>query len=96
SIKMVLDGGNGLQGVLKVASTYGSTNAGNRAHFIAGACYLHSKDFNNAVKHLKDFSTKATQVQSAAFSMLGDAYAELKKNDDAFDYYKKAINVNTK
>ncbi len=28
--------------------------------------------------------------------MLGDAYAELKKNDDALDYYKKAAAVNTK
>lgn len=97
SINMVLNGGNGLSaGVLKVASTYGGTAAGNRAHFIAGACYLNNKDFNNAIKHLKDFSTKATQVQAAAYSLLGDAYSELKKNDDAMDYYKKAIGVNAK
>ena len=97
SIHLVLNGGNGISaGVLKVISNYGGTEAGNRAHFIAGACYLHSGDFNNAVKHLKDFSTSATQVQTAAYSMLGDAYAELKKNDDAFDYYKKAATVNTK
>lgn len=97
SVRLVLNGGNGISaGVLKVISNYGGTEAGNRAHFIAGACYLHSGDFNNAVKHLKDFSTSATQVQTAAYSMLGDAYAELKKNDDAFDYYKKAAAVNTK
>ena len=97
SVNLVLNGGNGIAaGVLKVVNNYGSTAAGNRAHFIAGACYLHSKDFNNAVKHLKDFSTPATQIQSAAYGMLGDAYAELKKNDEAFDYYKKAAAVNTK
>ena len=28
--------------------------------------------------------------------MIGDAYAELKKNDDALTYYKKAADVNTK
>jgi TolA-binding protein len=97
SINLVLNGGNGIaSGVLKVANTYGGTAAGNRAHFIAGACYLNSKDYNNAIKHLKDFSTKATQVQAAAYSLLGDAYSELKKNDDAMEYYKKAIGVNAK
>ncbi len=97
SINLVLNGGNGISGgVLKVISNYGGTSAGNRAHFIAGACYLHSKDFNNAIKHLKDFSTPATQVQASAYSLLGDAYAEQKKNDEAFDYYKKAASVNTK
>lgn len=97
SINLVLNGGRGINaGILKVIATYGSTETGNRAHYIAGACYLHSGDFNNAIKHLKDFSTDATQVQSAAYSMLGDAYAEQKKNDEALDYYKKAASVNTK
>ncbi len=93
SVALVLNGGNGITGVLKVASNYGNTAAGNRAHFIAGACYLHTKDFNNAVKHLKEFSTTSKQPQSAAYRMLGDASAELKHNDDAFGYYKKAVDV---
>lgn len=97
SINLVLNGGNGVTaGVLKVISSYGGTDAGNRARYIAGACYLHNKDFNNAIKQLKDFSTSATQVQSLAFSMLGDANAELKKTDEALDYYKKATTVNAK
>ena len=93
SIAIVLNGGNGITGVLKVASNYSSTAAGNRAHFIAGACYLHNKDFNNAVKHLKDFSTPSKQPQSASYRMLGDAYSELKQNDEALNYYKKAVNI---
>ncbi len=97
SIKMVLDGGGPVSsGVLKVVNTYGSTAAGNRAKYIAGACYLYNKDFNNAVKQLKDFSTNATQIQTSAYILLADAYSELKKNDDALDYYKKAIAVNSK
>ncbi|MCW3093676.1 MAG: tetratricopeptide repeat protein [Ferruginibacter sp.] len=97
SINIVLNGGNGVTtGVLKIASTYSGTPAGNRANFMAGACYLHSKDFNKAVKYLKEFSTSATQIQTVAYGMLGDAYAELKKNDDALDYYKKAASVNEK
>jgi tetratricopeptide (TPR) repeat protein len=97
SINQVLNGGVGITtGVIKIAATYSGTAAGNRANFIAGACYLHGKDFNKAVKYLKEFSTSATQVQTIAYNMLGDAYAELKKNDDALDYYKKAASVNKK
>jgi len=97
SINLVLNGGAGISaGILKVISTYGGTETGNRARYIAGACYLHNGDFNNAIKYLKDFSTSATQVQTAAYMMLGDAHAELKKNDDALSYFKKAAAVNTK
>ena len=97
SINLVLNGGEGIStGVVKIASTYGGTPAGNRANYIAGACYLHNKEFEKAVRYLKEFSTDATQVQTAAYNMMGDAYAELKKNDDALEYYKKAAAVNTK
>lgn len=97
SINTVLNGGNGVStGVLKIARNYSGTSAANRANFIAGACYLHSKDFNKSIKFLKEFSTGATQVQTAAYLMLGDAHSELKKNNEALDYYKKASSVNTR
>lgn len=97
SIALVLNGGNGITtGVVKIAATYSGTNAGNRANFIAGACYLHNKEFDKAIKYLSEFSTSATQVQTAAYGMLGDAYAELNKNDEALANYKKAAMVNKK
>lgn len=97
TINLVLNGGGTVTtGVLKLLNNYGSTAAGNRAHYIAGACYLYSGDFNNAVKQLKEFSSSATQVQTTAYLLLGDAYSELKKNDDAMENYKKAIAVNSK
>ena len=37
-----------------------------------------------------------TQIQTAAYSMLGDANAELNKNDEALTNYKKAATVNKK
>jgi TolA-binding protein len=97
SINLVLNGGDGITGVLKIASNYGGSPSGNRAKFIAGACYLRIQDYNNAIKYLKDFSsTKATQVQTTAYSLLGDAYSELKNTDEASGYYKKAAEVNPK
>ena len=98
---VVLNGGNmgeqNVTGVLKVISNYGGTGAGNRANYIAGATYLHLKEFEKAIKFLKDFDGNgASQVQSRAYLMIGHAYAEQNKTNDALEYYKKAANVNKK
>ena len=90
SVKLALNGDNMNAGFLKIISKYGGTKAANLAGFYAGSCYLKTGDYNNAVKYLKDFSTPALQVQARAYGMLGDAYSELKKNDDAVEEYKKA------
>ena len=96
TINMVLNGDKaaGVTGLLKIASSYGSTKSGNRAEYMIGACYLNLKQFDKAIKHLKDFDGNgAEQIQSKAYILLGHAYAEQKKTDDALDYYKKAGNI---
>jgi tetratricopeptide (TPR) repeat protein len=93
SIKLALNGDNINAGFLKIISKYSGTKAANLAYFYAGSCYLKTGDYNNAVKYLKDFSTPALQVQARAYGMLGDAYSELKKNDEAVEEYKKAGNL---
>jgi tetratricopeptide (TPR) repeat protein len=85
--------GDGLNfGFIKVIDKYGSTKMGNLARFYAGDCFLRTGDYTNAVKHLKDFSTDSKQVQARAYKLLGDAYSELDKNDEAISSYKKAAN----
>jgi|GEM_PF-261829 len=98
SVNIVLNGGNldgvAITGMLKIISKYDGTPSANRAHYIAGACYLQIKDFDKAIKHLKDFDGNgADQVQSKAYILLGDAYAEKKNGDEALSYYKKAGSV---
>jgi tetratricopeptide (TPR) repeat protein len=98
SINTVLNGGADgdikVTGLLTVIKNYSGTAAANRANYIAGACYLHLKEFDKAIKYLKEFEGNgASQIESAAFRMLGDAYAEQKKNDDALSYYKKAVSA---
>ena len=90
SSNLVLNGDGQSKGVLFVINNYGGTKAANLAHYYAGVSYLKLGDFNNAVKHLKDFSTDAKQIQMAAYGCLGDAYAEAGKKDEAIDYYTKA------
>lgn len=92
----VLNGDGGNSGVLKFISKYDGTDAANLCNYYAGASYLYLKQFDKAIKYLKNFSTDATQIKSRAYGMIADAYAELKKNNDALDYYRKAADVNDK
>jgi len=93
---MILNGdkATGVTGLLKIAGSYGGTKSGNRAQYIIGACYLNLKQYDKAIEHLKDFDANgASQVQSKAYILLGHAYAEQKKTDDALSYYKKAATI---
>jgi TolA-binding protein len=90
SAKLVLEGDGNSKGVLYIISNYGGTKAASLAHYYAGVSYLKLGNFNKAIEHLKDFKTDAKQIQAAAYGVLGDAYAEAGKNDDAVDNYKKA------
>lgn len=96
TVGMVLNGDkpSGITGLLKIASSYGGTKSGNRAEYMIGACYLHLKQFDKAIKHLKEFDGNgADQIQSKAYVLLGHAYAEQKKTSDALEYYEKAGNI---
>ncbi len=90
SVRMALNGDNINLGFLKVISKYGGTKSANLAHFYAGYCYLKLGDYNNAVTQLKDFSTSSKQVEARATSLLGDAYSEQGKKEDAAEMYSKA------
>ena len=93
----VLNGDGTNPGALKIINSYSGTSAANLCKFYAGACYLSLGQFDKSIKFLKDFDAHgASQIESRAYGMLGDANAELNKNDDALSYYKKAANVNTK
>jgi len=90
SFNLALNGDGMNAGFLKTIKNHSGTKAGNLAKFYAGACYLHLGDFNNAIKYLKDFSTDQVEVEVRATGLLGDAYSELGKKQEAIDYYKKA------
>ncbi len=102
SVNLVLNGGTTadgktIVGLLKIINTYSGTAAANRATYMTGATYLQVKDFDKAIKYLKDFEGNgADQVESKADIMIGHAYAEQKKIEDALSYYKKAAAVNEK
>lgn len=90
SARLALNGDNINAGFLKIINKYGGTKAANLASFYAGSCYLKLGDFNNAVKYLKDFSTSVKTMQERALGLLGDAYSEQNKKEEAAEQYKKA------
>ncbi|MBO9201809.1 MULTISPECIES: tetratricopeptide repeat protein [Niastella] len=93
SFKLALEGDGMNGGFLKAIKNHGGTKAGNLAQFYAGACYMQLGDFNNAIKYLKEFSTSQVEMEVRAAGLLGDAYSELGKKQEAVDYYKKAGNL---
>ena len=90
SARLALNGDGPNQGFLKIISKYGGTKAGKLAEFYAGACYLKIGDFNNAIKYLKDYSTDDKLISVRAAGLLGDAYAEAGKKQEAVEQYRKA------
>lgn len=90
SARLALYGDNVNAGFLKIISKYQGTRAAGLAAFYAGSCYLKLGDYNNAIKYLKDFNTRALQVQAKAYGLLGDAYSESNKKEEAVAAYKKA------
>lgn len=90
STQKALNGDGQYAGFLKIISQYSGTKAATLAHFYAGSCYLKLDDNANAIKHLKDFSTDAKQIQQRAYKLLGDAYADQGNSKEALEYYKKA------
>jgi tetratricopeptide (TPR) repeat protein len=90
SVNLALNGDGQYDGFLRVMSKYSGTDAANIAEFYTGSCYLKLNENEKAVKYLKKFSTSSKPIQAKAYKLLGDAYADLGKNSDALNYYKKA------
>jgi len=93
SVAKALNGDGLNAGFLKIIERHSGTDAANLAHYYAGASFLKQGDFNNAVKYLQGFKSGTPTIQARAYGLLGDAYAELGKKDEAVDMYKKAGNA---
>jgi tetratricopeptide (TPR) repeat protein len=91
SFALALNGNGTTPGFLKVISKYSGTKTADLAHYYAGVCYLQTGDYNNAVTQLSSANAHgAKQLEAKIEGLLGDAQAELKKNEEAIAHYKKA------
>ena len=92
SFKLALNGDGQHYGLLEIIDDFGSTDAGNLAHYYAGVSYLNLGDNENAVNYLSKFSANDQIISSVAFGSLGDAYMNLGETDKAIASWKKAAN----
>lgn len=91
---VALKGKNGKYGLLEVADNYGSTPSGNLAHYYAGMSYLEVKEYQNAIKHLEDFSSDDKMLAPLAKGAIGDAFMQLGQPEEALGYYETAATMN--
>lgn len=92
--KMALDGGEGKYGMLDIINNYGGTDAANQASYYAGMSYLNLKDYENAIKHLGNFSTEEKITNPMSKGAIGDAFIQLNQLPEGLDYYEKAFKAN--
>ena len=94
SFTVALKGQPGTVGLADIAKKYSGTQAGNLASYYAGVSYLKLGQYPQAIEFLENFDAAGTILPSAKYGLLGDAYSETKKMDEAVDAYKKAASSN--
>jgi len=87
-----LNGNKGnFPGYVKIASEYGSTDAGNLANAYAGICYAKMGQTKKAIASLEDYSTKGDETLSPAIlGTLANCYATDGQVDKAIETFKDA------
>lgn len=85
--------GGGYEGFLGIISKYGSTPAGNMAHYYAGICYLNLGKFDEAIKELESFSPSGEVSPTMKAGALADAYSEKQDFAKALKLYKEAASA---
>jgi tetratricopeptide (TPR) repeat protein len=90
SLALALNGDGLNLGFVEITKKYAGTEAGNLANFYAGVIYLRQGAYPAAIAYLDDFSSSDLLVQARAYSLMGDAYMEQEKFEDAVKYYNKA------
>lgn len=90
SLDLALNGDGNNLGFKSIIEEYGITEAANLAHYYAGAAYLKKGQYELAILYLEDFSADDLLVQARAYSLIGDAYMEQGKYEEAANHYQKA------
>lgn len=88
---LALNGGEGKMGFLGIIEEHGGTDAANLAHYYAGMAYINTGKYKEGVEHLSDFSSKDEILNALSLGAIGDAFVQLGQNNDALDYYNKAV-----
>lgn len=94
SLDKALNGDGNYYGFLDIIDNYPLSDGANLSHYYAGMIYMQQAepDYEEAIAHLKEFSSDDLIIQGRAYALLGDAYMELGNANEAAGFYKKAAN----
>ena len=90
SLGLALNGDGNNYGFIDIIDEFKYSDAANLAHLYAGTCYLKQGNYDAAILYLKDYSANDLLTQPRAYCLIGDAYMEQAKYEDAVSYYNKA------
>lgn len=90
SFRLALYGDGNYLGFLDIIDSYGPSKVGNLAQYYAGISYRGLGEYDEAIKHLKRFSTSDRMVASVAFGSIGDCYVQMGQLQDGVKYYARA------
>ncbi|MAW94570.1 MULTISPECIES: tetratricopeptide repeat protein [unclassified Leeuwenhoekiella] len=90
---LALNGGEGKFGFLEIIDNYGSTKAGNLAHYYAGMAYLNLNKYQEAIDELEDFESDDMMLAPLAKGAIGDAFMQLDQPEEALSYYEEAAKM---
>jgi tetratricopeptide (TPR) repeat protein len=93
SFAKALNGDGNSFGFKKIIDEYGSA-AGEAVYFYAGTCELQLGNYENAINYFKKYESKDKIMMARALCCIGDCYANMKKYQDAVDYYVDAAKYN--
>jgi tetratricopeptide (TPR) repeat protein len=93
--KLALNGGEGKLGFIGIIENHSGTDAANLAHYYAGTSYLNIGKYKDAVTHLEEFKSKDEVLTAMAKGATGDAFAQLKNNEEALKFYAEAAKATT-
>lgn len=88
--RLALNGGEGKYGFLDILKNYEGTPAAKLASYSAGMAYLNLKEYDKAISYLDKFETDDVLLSALSMGAIGDAFAQIGQNEDAYEYYIKA------
>lgn len=90
SLKKAINGDGQHMGFKQVIENFGSTKAGNLAHYYLGISYMKTGKFKEAIEELEDFDANDEVVKPIAMGAMGDCYTELGEVEKGITHYLEA------
>lgn len=91
---LALNGAEGKYGFLDIIEEYSGTPAANLANYSAGMAYLNMQQYEEAIRHLENFSSDDAILGALAKGGIGDAFVQLEQPAEGLSYYEQAFRHN--